>query len=286
MDAANSQKILGYFIEEAKEHLVTLERGLLELASVIKDSERINEMFRAAHSIKGGAAMLGYESIQKTAHHLEDAFKILQEEDVTPDQNLEALFFDGYDVLQDLIELLQSPSGLQEEEGTAIIQKAEPKFNELQNYLSQSLGQESQGADEAQVPPVYRKLRQMLVLFRQPSTPQTRQQLQDLCGQLTEETDNEAWQTLVTTAQQAIANPKYAYSLLAPVVITDLKRGTDSLELGHEITPSPGLQKLAVAQQPQILVTVEPQAAATALKQAFNPQQLTQIAALLSHSDP
>ena len=59
----DQQKILGYFIEEAKEHLETLERGILDLSAVIEDQERVNEMFRAAHSVKGGAAMLGYSGI-------------------------------------------------------------------------------------------------------------------------------------------------------------------------------------------------------------------------------
>jgi type IV pili sensor histidine kinase/response regulator len=86
----DQQRILGYFIEEAKEHLETLERGILELSSVMEDTERVNEMFRAAHSIKGGAAMLGYSSIQKIAHRLEDAFKILKENRVVVDQKLES----------------------------------------------------------------------------------------------------------------------------------------------------------------------------------------------------
>ena len=79
MDTANQQRILGYFIEEAKEHLQTLEQGILQLATSVRDAETVNEMFRAAHSVKGGAAMLGYTSIQKTAHRLEDSFKILKE---------------------------------------------------------------------------------------------------------------------------------------------------------------------------------------------------------------
>ena len=74
----NKQQIIHYFIEEAQEHLETVEQGLLDLAEVISDAERVNEMFRAAHSIKGGAAMLGFEGIQATAHKLEDCFKILQ----------------------------------------------------------------------------------------------------------------------------------------------------------------------------------------------------------------
>ncbi|MFM7441070.1 MAG: Hpt domain-containing protein, partial [Snowella sp.] len=120
MDTANQQRIFGYFVEEAKEHLETLERGILELPSLGKDTEKINEMFRAAHSLKGGSAMLGYSSIQKTAHRLEDAFKILKEQEVQADQKLVSLFLAGYDTLRELLERLQSPFGLDKSDESAI----------------------------------------------------------------------------------------------------------------------------------------------------------------------
>ena len=68
------QRILGYFIEEAKDHLNTIEQGLLNLQATIEDQETVNEVFRAAHSIKGGAAMLGIDSVQRTSNLLEDYF--------------------------------------------------------------------------------------------------------------------------------------------------------------------------------------------------------------------
>ena len=123
MDSANAQKILGYFIEEAKEHLETLEQGILDLGNLVNNNEQMNEMFRAVHSVKGGAAMLGYSSIQKTAHRLEDAFKILKENPIEVDQKLESLFLKGYDLLQVLIDKLQEPLGLQSEEANAIVEK-------------------------------------------------------------------------------------------------------------------------------------------------------------------
>ena len=54
------QRILGYFIDEAKDHLNTIEQGLMNLQETLQDTEMVNEVFRAAHSIKGGAAMLGH----------------------------------------------------------------------------------------------------------------------------------------------------------------------------------------------------------------------------------
>jgi len=57
------QRIMGYFIEEAREHLQTIEQGVLNLHNILDEPESINELFRAAHSIKGGAAMLGVGSV-------------------------------------------------------------------------------------------------------------------------------------------------------------------------------------------------------------------------------
>lgn len=298
MDTANQQKILGYFIEEAKEHLETLEKGILELPSVIEDSERVNEMFRAAHSVKGGAAMLGYGSIQKTAHRLEDAFKILKENPIPVDEQLESLFLGGYDVLQDLVERLQGSLSLPEEEAAAIMERAEPKFKELQDYLKQLLGQGKAAPSVEEAKPVAvspefsaqvkNLLIHMLQLFKQPPTPQSRQQLQQICAKLAQLAPNQVnWQNLTKMAGTAIANPKNAYSVLAPVVIKELKGSADLVQVGKDaqVAPSQGLQQLGAAQTSQaaqMLITLEPKAVAVALRKAFNREQIAQVVALLS----
>ena len=294
MDTTSQQRLLGYFIEEAKEHLETLEKGILELSSVMEDNERVNEMFRAAHSIKGGAAMLGYGSIQNTSHRLEDAFKILKDHPIEVDQRLESLFLRAYDVLQDLVERLESSMDLPEDEVEGIMQEAEPYFIELQEYLQQLL---SEGPSAPVIPKpvapeppkpspvdltaqVKELLKQMLLLFKQKATPESRQKLQELCASLGQIAPGEqGWQTLVKKASQAIANPKHSYRTLAPVVIKELKQANDYLELGkgNLITPSQSLQQLAAASLPQILITVEPKTAANTLLKVFNKQQLLEL---------
>ncbi|MDY6782533.1 MAG: Hpt domain-containing protein [Cyanobacteriota bacterium] len=300
MDSASHQKILGYFIEEAKEHLETLEQGLMELNSVVRDPERINEMFRAAHSIKGGSAMLGYSSIQKTAHRLEDCFKILKEHEVPVDQKLENLFLNGYETLNELLTKLESPFGLQDDEAEEITQAAEPDFIELQNYLNLLIGGGSppvSGAETATfsenpstserelVTQIQDILKHMLGLFKQKATAQNRKELQQTCVKLAKlSPQKKGWQILTKSAYQAIANPKFSYRTLAPVVLKELKQGSDYIALGQseEIAPSEHLRRLANAKAPQILMPVEPKAAAKTLKQAFNSNQLSQLVQLLS----
>ncbi|MGH2415426.1 MAG: Hpt domain-containing protein [Microcystaceae cyanobacterium] len=300
MDTANQQKILGYFIEEAKEHLETLEGGILELSSVVEDTEKVNEMFRAAHSIKGGAAMLGYGSIQKTAHRLEDGFKILKENEIPIEQKLESLFLGVYDVLQDLIEHLQSPFGLRDEEAESILERGEPTFVELQDYLNHLLAHQTTPSysqtDTATYPSMpsevatqaRKLLKQMLQGFKQQTTPSSRQHLQKLCVNLAQLAPYEkGWQTLTKMAEAAIANPKHSYSTLAPVVIQDLKRGSDLIEIGegNQIVPSSGLQQLATAKLPQILVPLDPKSVANILRQMLNQQQVSQLVQLLEATE-
>jgi two-component system chemotaxis sensor kinase CheA len=60
------------FLEEGSEHLAELSRALLELEKDAGSPEAIDAAFRMAHSIKGMAASLGYESIAEVAHRFED----------------------------------------------------------------------------------------------------------------------------------------------------------------------------------------------------------------------
>ena len=139
MQTEQQQRILGYFIEEAQDHLDTIEQGLLKLQSTLEDPDLLYEVYRAAHSVKGGAAMLGLTSIQTTAHRLEDSFKILEkiqaQSSVEVDQELESSFLEVSDTLKALIESLSSPYGLTDELAQNQLTKIEPTFNRLNSQL-------------------------------------------------------------------------------------------------------------------------------------------------------
>ena len=293
MDTANQQRILGYFIEEAKEHLQTLEKGILQLSTSAQDTEMVNEMFRAAHSVKGGAAMLGYTSIQKTAHRLEDAFKLLKESSINVDQKLESLFLNGYDYLQDLVERLENSAEFSDEDALEILQQAESNFVILQKYL-QDLNAGLSATAEAKpsiniAEQVKETLKQMLQLFKQDANPENRQKLQQLClnlGTLAPEQQN--WQHLINIAKEALGNTKYPYNTVAQIVIKELKLAGDRLHLGQaeQILPSKNLQQLANTAQStkpsQVILPTDPTAAAVTLLKTFNKQQLSQIIKLVA----
>ena len=283
MDTANQQRILGYFIEEAKEHLQTLEQGILQLATSVQDTETVNEMFRAAHSVKGGAAMLGYTSIQKTAHRLEDSFKILKDNPVDVDRKLETLFLNGYDHLQDLIDRLENSADFSDGDAVEILQQAESNFAVLDGYLQQLLSGGSGQVDVSQQ--ITTILKQMLQLFKQPDSPESRQKLIICCKRLSEIAPESAnWQQLVSTTQKAVTNKKYPYGTIAQVVIKDIKQASDYLKAGQgqKLAPSKNLQQLAATAGgtsggETVTIPTDPQGAALALIKTFNKQQITQI---------
>jgi chemotaxis protein histidine kinase CheA/CheY-like chemotaxis protein len=268
------QRILGYFIEEARDHLNTIEQGLLNLQSTLNDPEMINEVFRAAHSIKGGAAMLGLSSIQHTSHRLEDCFKILKEHPVQIDQKLESLFLGVSDTLKVLLEHLTGPFGLTEDAANTLMSETEPVFQWLYEHLEMLVQQsnteitvsnnrfpsqistlhvapETKSVDEFQVL-VLQKLREMLQLFKQMPTLETRQQLQDCCYELARfggSLNFLNWCGLCRSAGSAIALPENSFLSLAKTVITEIKQ---ALELATQNRDS----EIAVSPQLKVLLGV------------------------------
>jgi len=147
------QRILGYFIEKAKDHLNTFEQGLLNLQNTLEDTEMLNEVFRAAHSLKGGAAMLGLDSIQQTAHHLEDYFKAFNEcPQIQVDQKLESLFLEVFDTLKKLLEQLEGSFCLTEDVVNNLMSEVEPVFEALDQHLKLLVNQA--GSEQLQTPSV------------------------------------------------------------------------------------------------------------------------------------
>ncbi|MEK7305110.1 MAG: chemotaxis protein CheA, partial [Nitrospirota bacterium] len=65
-------EVLSYFAPEAQEYLETLEANLLRLDKNVQDDELINQLFRTAHTLKGSAYTVGFQSIGDLVHHIED----------------------------------------------------------------------------------------------------------------------------------------------------------------------------------------------------------------------
>lgn len=92
-----------FFIEEVPELLQTIESGLLNLRGD-RSASRVHEIMRAAHSLKGGAASVGLNTIKEISHRLEDIFKALYSETLVLDENLESLLLAAFDCLREPLE--------------------------------------------------------------------------------------------------------------------------------------------------------------------------------------
>ena len=74
----DKSSVIEFFLIEAGEHLQNLNRGLLSLEKDPTDAAMIDELFRAAHTLKGSAAMMGFQGISDVAHKSEDMLEMFR----------------------------------------------------------------------------------------------------------------------------------------------------------------------------------------------------------------
>ncbi len=129
------QRIIGYFLEEAAEHIQIIEQGLQGPQFTVQAPQMIHQLIRASHSIKGGAAMLGFSSIQRIAHRLEDYLKLLRECPIAVDTRLQSLLTEVFNILSALVSKVSKGFGLNAEDANQMLSIAEPVFDELDAYL-------------------------------------------------------------------------------------------------------------------------------------------------------
>ncbi len=92
------------FFEEAAELLSDMERYLLDLDIESPDPEQLNAIFRAAHSIKGGAGAFGFDVLQKTTHIFENLLDHLRRGELTLRRDIVDIFLETKDMLQDQLD--------------------------------------------------------------------------------------------------------------------------------------------------------------------------------------
>ncbi|TAM85468.1 chemotaxis protein CheA [bacterium] len=104
------EEFVQYFKDETDELLQTVDSSLLQLENYVDadniDAELVNELFRAMHTIKGSAGMLGFTEVQELAHRLESVFDLLRKDRMPLSQQSIDLLFEGRDILTALIRAL------------------------------------------------------------------------------------------------------------------------------------------------------------------------------------
>ena len=101
---------LQMYIEESLEHLGDIETDLLSIEETGEniDLDLVNNVFRAAHSIKGGAGFMGLTTIKELAHHLENVLGLIRNHELTPESSRINVLLKGFDELENLLNNIQT----------------------------------------------------------------------------------------------------------------------------------------------------------------------------------
>src|SRR6056297_1230639 len=97
------QEIRASFFVECEELLEALQDGLQTMSDGSAETETINVVFRAVHSIKGGAGAFGLDELVRFAHKFENALDAVRAGELTVDDALVSFFYRCGDILSDLV---------------------------------------------------------------------------------------------------------------------------------------------------------------------------------------
>ena len=117
------------FFDEAAEHLVSMEALLLGLNLDAPDSDQLNAIFRAAHSIKGGSGTFGFTDIADVTHVLETLLDRVRKNEIPLTHDMVDAFLQAGDVLHGLLEAHQHGTIADEARSIAICVKLEQLAN-------------------------------------------------------------------------------------------------------------------------------------------------------------
>ncbi len=120
---------LGIFLDETREHLENLNTQILNLEQSPEDADTINEIFRAAHSLKGMAGTMGYKRMQTLTHDMENVFSEIRNGTIKANSNLIDILFQCLDALEEYTNSIQETS----DEGT---NDNKPLIDQLNAFLN------------------------------------------------------------------------------------------------------------------------------------------------------
>ncbi len=94
---------MSMFLEESMDNLQTLNDSLLQLEQEPDDIDKLNEIFRVAHTIKGMAATMGFNEMSELTHKMEDVLSNFREGDLKVTQNVVTVLFKCLDTLEQMV---------------------------------------------------------------------------------------------------------------------------------------------------------------------------------------
>jgi two-component system chemotaxis sensor kinase CheA len=133
---------LEIFLDETNEHLQSLNTQILDLESDPENMDTINEIFRAAHSLKGMAGTMGYKRMQNLTHDMENVFSEVRNGNIKVQPEMIDVLFQCLDALQEYTNNIQTNA----DEGT---NDNEPIIKALNGIINKNKGDAAEPAKEA-----------------------------------------------------------------------------------------------------------------------------------------
>lgn len=137
----DTSQYLELFIDETKEHLQSLNEHILELEKDPENDDTINEIFRAAHTLKGMSGTMGYTRMQRLTHDLENVFSEIRNGNMKANEKLVDILFRGLDALESYLDVISSTGS----EGT---EDNEDIINDLNEVIAEETGVEGGAPEE------------------------------------------------------------------------------------------------------------------------------------------
>ena len=132
---------LEIFIDESEEHLQTLSDCIMVLEKEPDNKDTINEVFRAAHSLKGMAGTMGFKRMQHLTHDMENVFQEVRSDHIKVTSGMIDLLFKCLDALEGYVDNIKSTSDEGTEDNEVIIK-------ELNDFIAKTEGAEETGKTE------------------------------------------------------------------------------------------------------------------------------------------
>ena len=117
------------FFQECEEQLAELESGLLKMNDGDRDPETVNAVFRAVHSIKGGAGAFGLDDLVAFAHVFETTLDGVRSNRLEPHQELMKVMLRSADVLADLTNAARDGGSVDEARSSGLVKELEALAN-------------------------------------------------------------------------------------------------------------------------------------------------------------
>ncbi len=137
----DTSQYLELFIDETKEHLQSLNEHILELEKDPENDDTINEIFRAAHTLKGMSGTMGYTRMQRLTHDLENVFSEIRNGNMKANEKLVDILFRGLDALESYLDVISSTGS----EGT---EDNEDIINDLNEVIVEETGVDGGASEE------------------------------------------------------------------------------------------------------------------------------------------